>query len=319
MNSSVDATQYENTARNRSGYRDNQCQFGLECKLNAIDPHQPATCFGTSWASDPGADPVRQRKFYAMEFTGDQKLPPLIQADAYRDDEPQVVRFVEGDDVPARRRALENCMRQLGAARGRKLLLRCRQGELETQLGFARGWAEERRAWFPARPVVVGIDGIDQWLVSAPVAASQLQAIVNGGATVACGVDARYRDSRFLEFQLRTLGITVIHEAAVPGRRFGSCAPGQSFTPEAGSGGSARHAAHVRVPVTAAQAALHKNRGAPASPDFPPDQGALKPLGGIGGAAGSAVGQSERLDYARAYRDKFALNRLLRERFGLQS
>jgi hypothetical protein len=73
------------------------------------------------------------------------------------------------------------------------------------------------------------------------------------------------------------------------------------------------------VPVTAAQAALHKNRGAPASPDFPPDQGALKPLGGIGGAAGSAVGQSERLDYARAYRDKFALNRLLRERFGLQS
>jgi hypothetical protein len=193
MNSSVDATQYENTARNRSGYRDNQCQFGLECKLNAIDPHQPATCFGTSWASDPGADPVRQRKFYAMEFTGDQKLPPLIQADAYRDDEPQVVRFVEGDDVPARRRALENCMRQLGAARGRKLLLRCRQGELETQLGFARGWAEERRAWFPARPVVVGIDGIDQWLVSAPVAASQLQAIVNGGATVALfGVSAAH-------------------------------------------------------------------------------------------------------------------------------
>ena len=218
-----------------------------------------------------------------------------------------------------RKRALETCVSQLGAVRGRKLLLRCKQGELENQLGYVKAWAEKRCARFPARPVVVGIDGIDQWLASPRVAACHLQAILDVGTTVACAVDARYVDSRLLTFQLRVLGIRVIREALVP-QSFTGVSPApemQRFSPDAKSGTLVRRFPYVHAPTLAAHVAERKNPGAQTTPDNPLDQRALRRRGTSGGAAHSALSEHARMEYARAYRNDRAINRLLRERFGL--
>jgi len=209
MNLSTDFMQSERPAKDRVIYGDNRREHNSKMVSDAIYLHRPATRLGISWVRDPCAKTVAQRTFNAKESPGDRRLPPLPQAVVCRDHEPHVIRFVDGEDAPMRKRALETCVSQLGAVRGRKLLLRCKQGELENQLGYVKAWAEKRCARFPARPVVVGIDGIDQWLASPRVAACHLQAILDVGTTVACAVDARYVDSRLLTFQLRVLGIRV--------------------------------------------------------------------------------------------------------------
>lgn len=279
---------------------------------------RPATRPGICWVRSPCAQSVTPRTFNAHEPLGYQMLPPLPAAVACGDFEPHVVRLVDGEDAPMRKKALETCVRQLGAARGRRLLVRCKRGELEQQLGHARAWAEKRCDRFPSRPVVVGIDGIDQWLTSPVVAARQLQAILHVGATVACGVDARYVDSLLLTLQLRVLGIMVIREAVVPGS-LTSVSPAPDMhcsSADSKSGRPVRSFPYVNAPALAAHVAERKNPGAQTPLDNSLDQRALKQRGATEGAARWALSGSERVECARAYRSNFAINRLLREHFG---
>ncbi|RQR27305.1 hypothetical protein DIE22_31000 [Burkholderia sp. Bp9142] len=73
-------------------------------------------------------------------------------------------------------------------------------------------WTATLRAQFPGRSIFIGIDGIDQRLTSPSSVASQLATLVNIGATIICAVDGRYSDAHLLTFHLRVLGITVVRE-----------------------------------------------------------------------------------------------------------
>ncbi|MHB9833321.1 hypothetical protein Q8F57_000635 [Paraburkholderia terrae] len=214
---------------------------------------------------------------------------------------------------------METWVSQLGAAQGRTLLVRCKQGERDNQLGCARAWAAKLCARCPVRRVVVGIDGIDLWLTSPSVAACQLHAILNVGAAVVCAVDSRYGDSRLLAFHLRILGIVVIRELHLP-KRLTCVSAGLGmprFSPDSKSGALVRSFPYVHTPTLAAYMAERKNPGAQTTPDHPLNQRELKGRRTSGGAALSALSQYERVEYARAYRNGFSVNRLLRERFGL--
>jgi hypothetical protein len=319
MNLSVDFTLSERPANDRVFYGDNRCKNYSGLASDAIDLRRPATRVEISWVEGPCAKTLAQRTFNAEKPSEDRRLPPLPQAVVCGDHDPHVIRFVDGEDAPMRKRALEACVRQLGAVRGRKLMLRCKKGELENQLGCARDWAEKRSARFPGRPVVVGIDGIDQWLTSPRVAASHLQAILDAGATIACAVDERHVDSGLLRFQLQLLGITVIRERSVP-KSFASVSPApemQRFSTEAKNGTPVRRFPYVHAPTLAAHVAERKHPGAQTTPDNSLDQWALKRCATTGGAGHSALSEYTRMEYARAYRNDFALNRLLRQHFGL--
>jgi len=316
MNLSVDFMQSEKP--DQAFYGANRRENHSSIVPDAIYLRRPATPQGMLWGKGPCAQIVTQRMFSAKKSLGYQIPPPLPEAVACRAFEPYVIRLVDGEDAPMRKRALETCVRQLGAARGRRLLIRCERGELDRQLGYARAWAEKRCDRSPSRPVVVGIDGIDQWLTSPVVAACQLQAILSVGATVVCAVDARYVDSLLLTLQLRVLGIMVVREALVPGS-LTSVSPGpwtQCSSADSKSGSPVQSFPYVNAPALVAHMAKHKHPGAQTPPDNPFDQRARQPRGATRGAARSVLSQSERVECARAYRSDFAIERLLRERFG---
>ncbi len=288
---------------------------------DAVCLHLPPMHSWMPWGSGMNAVMAGQRTVTAQASPGDRRLPPLPQAVVCSDHEPQIIRFVDGEDGPTRRRALQTCVNQLGATRGRKLLVRCRQGEHDNQLGYARRWAAELCARWSARPVVVGIDGIDQWLTSPSVAARYLQAILNVGAAVACAVDPRYLDSRLLAFHLRILGIVVVRDPLVP-KRFIRVSTGLEMprlSPEAERGTPARRFPGVRSTALGAYAAESHDRGAPTTWNGAASQQGSKYRRTSEHATPSAISDAERVEYARAYRNSFAINRLLREWIGLQT
>jgi len=255
----------------------------------------------------------------AHESSSDQKLPPLPTAAVVIDHERKAVLMVEGEDTPARQRALAKRMSSVGAGRGRRLFIRCAQGEVRSQLVYAATWAAGLCARCPANPVIVGINAIDQGLTSPYKVAYLLQAILNVGAEVACAVDTRYVDSLLLVFHLRTLGIEVIHE---PLDLTGSIrAYAEHKMPRllssAMSEARSRPFPRVGAPVPRACATELQKTGGQTTKNSEAGQPESKFCWPYDDAGHLAISEFERREHARAYRNGFAVNRLLRESFGL--
>ncbi|WP_321932143.1 hypothetical protein [Paraburkholderia guartelaensis] len=206
-------------------------------------------------------------------------------------------------------------MSQLGAERGRKLLVRRKQGELDSQLGRARAWATELAARGPVHPIIIGIDGMDLWLTSLRHAAFQLRAMLDVGATVVCAVDARYEDSHLLTFYLRTLGIKVIREPLLPKKLPGVSAGLKTsrLSPDAENGEPTGLFPDVQTPALSAYVAELRNPTRHMARDIQTSQRELKRRRAREGAALSALAEYERAKYERAYRNGFAVSRLRRE------
>jgi hypothetical protein len=210
-------------------------------------------------------------------------------------------------------------MRRFGPARGRKLFIRCKQGEVDLQLGYARGWAEDIRVRCPSQKVVIGIDGIDQWLRSPRDVASQLQSIVDVGAAVACAVDSRYVDCHFLTFYLRILGIEVIREPLIPKRLINVSSGPERLRSlsEAASGAPSRHFPTVRTPRQGACTIELQEASALTRRDNAASQRESKYRKDSEHAIFSKFSEAGRIERAKAYRNSLAVNRLVREKFGL--
>ncbi|SAL04998.1 hypothetical protein AWB78_07237 [Caballeronia calidae] len=317
MNSSVSFMQSEQVVKARSRY----CDSGLEGDTNpTVDGrylHRPAGCTKPSQDTAPCAFADACRTFTVDESPSDRRPPLPPQTVARSVHEPQVIRFVDGQDAFARRSALEACLRQHWSDPGRTLLISCRKGELPNQLQRAKIWVAERSARHPTKPVFVGIDGIDQWLLSPGVVASNLVALLNVGATVACSVDSRYGDSRLLMFHLRTLGIVVICQPVLSVRRVSVCAGRETprlaldTEPEVSAWKMRKTPAPAPGAMVAERRSLgthtRKNARSPRECEHHRTRD---------GMAGSTFSEHERIKYARAYRNAFAVNRLLREVFG---
>ncbi|MEM5289926.1 hypothetical protein ACFQ3P_06860 [Paraburkholderia sabiae] len=259
-----------------------------------------------------------ERIFAAKESLVDRRLPPLSPRAVSSDHERREIRFVIGPDTPSRRRELAACVNHLAGPRGQKLVVPRKHGGLDEQLGDIRAWVTDRCAQYAARRVVVGIDGMDQWLTSASAAASQLRAILNVGASVACAVDSRYGDFRLLMLHLRILGIEVICEPYFPKRLTGvSTGPEmQRLSSEAKCGVPVRQFPCVQTPALAAYAFdLQHVKMRPTWNNRAGQQRELTHRWSSEGGTHSAFSQYKQNEYARLYRNDFAINRLLRELF----
>ncbi|MGF6506270.1 hypothetical protein [Paraburkholderia sp. 32] len=313
MNSSMHFIQPEQAASARIPYGANRCEFDPEVVADKRYLHRPATHAERAWLDARCTLTAVRRAVTARFALGEHGLPHLPHFVADSDHEPRVIRFVEGPDSPIRTRALEARVSQLGGPRGRKLFVRCKQGELDKQLVCARARAAELCAQAPLRPVVLGIDGADQWLTSATAAAFQVQAILDAGAGVVCAVDPRYGDSRLLTFHLRTLGIMVIREPHLPDRSGTTPAVPTTprLSPDAGTGVPPRRFPSVSTAALAAYVAELSNPGAQLARNNPASQREPDPCW-----AGEGEVPSAPCEYERAYRNDFAIHRLLRERNG---
>ncbi|WP_266227117.1 hypothetical protein [Paraburkholderia sp. CNPSo 3076] len=127
------------------------------------------------------------------------------------------------------------------------LMVQRKPGELRVQL-FERvaGLVAALRTVFPERPVLVGIDGVDQHVTSSTGDAIELHGLANLCAGIVCAVDGRYGDERLLRFNLRLLGVTVLREPLFPeSRAGGTAAHWTSYFPTA-----AKSRARVRRPAS---------------------------------------------------------------------
>ncbi|ADG18137.1 hypothetical protein BC1002_4139 [Paraburkholderia atlantica] len=126
--------------------------------------------------------------------------------------ESRAIRLLDGPDSDRRRDALWARLGQLAVGGGQMLVVSHGPGELHIQLGHVASQVAVLRAFFPDRPVFVGIDGIDQHVKSSLGDAIQLRRLANMCTEIVCTVDGRYGDSSLLIFHLRSLGVTVLRE-----------------------------------------------------------------------------------------------------------
>ncbi|TDN64015.1 hypothetical protein B0G77_7716 [Paraburkholderia sp. BL10I2N1] len=317
MNSSVDFVQSDKPVAGGI-IRGSKAPGGDSKMVNASCRRLHGALSQTPRAVVPCARNVVERIFAAKESLVDRRLPPLSPRAVSSDHERQEIRFVIGPDTPSRRRELAACVNHLAGPRGQKLVVPRKQGGLDEQLDHVRTWATERCVRSPMRPVVVGIDGMDQWLTSASAAASQLRALLNVGAEVVCAVDSRYGDFRLLTLHLRILGIEVIREPRLP-KRLTSVSTDpetQRLSPEAECGVPVRRFPSVQIPALAAYASdLQHVKLQPTRNNRAGQQRELTHRWSSEGGTHSAFSQYKQNEYARVYRNHFAINRLLRELF----
>ncbi|WP_232513628.1 hypothetical protein, partial [Burkholderia humptydooensis] len=233
----------------------------------------------------------------------DQGLPPAGQHVACSDYEPRIVLFLSGPDSSIRRERLQLRLAELATGCRHALVMFRRPDDLGAQLRAAIGTATQH-AQFAERSIFIGIDGIDQRLTSPSSVASQLAMLVNIGATIICAVDGRYSDAHLLTLHLRTLGIAVVRESLrSPSVTEISVTPG-SFP--------VAHTPALTAYVSRKQAES-LTQSAVAECTVPDKQPKLKRCRLGEGAVRFAFAEFERAEYARAYRNEFAVNRLLRE------
>ncbi|CAE6872687.1 hypothetical protein [Paraburkholderia domus] len=320
MNSSAHFIQSRKQAEIRTIYVDNGPTINSKMVADVLYVHQPAARPRVSWEDYPCPTTSAQRTVCATEEPNYQGLPPLGLPVACGDHEPHLIRFLDGADSVTRSAALQARMRQLCVQRGRKLLVLSKPGELSTQLDRMAIHAAALYARCPERLVVVGIDGIDQYLESPSRIASQLKTLIDGGVTVACAVDGRYRDSHLLTFHLRTLGVIVIRErlATESGANESAVCKSARFSP-APTSVTVRRFPEVLTPALAAYVSKVQRQGATTEMNSfvpreePGDAPELRQCRRSENAVHFTSTELERAEYARAYRNDFAMNRLLCE------
>ncbi|MGF6289637.1 hypothetical protein [Paraburkholderia youngii] len=138
--------------------------------------------------------------------------------------EPRTIQFLDGPDSDSRRDALRARLRQRAAPGQQMLVVSRKPVELHIQINRIAGLVVALQLIFPGRPVLVGIDAIDQDVTSHTDVAIQLRKLASMCDGIVCTVDGRYGDSRMLIFCLRSLGVTVFREPLSPPERTGGYA-----------------------------------------------------------------------------------------------
>ncbi|SOF01111.1 hypothetical protein SAMN05446635_9197 [Burkholderia sp. OK233] len=241
----------------------------------------------------------------------DHGLPLLPRSIEYSDQDPKAIWIVVGDDTAERTQALKVWMRQLAGPQGRELFIRRGQVKWEWQLDCIRALSAELCARYPMGQVVTAFDAVEKCQISPLTIALQLQAILDAGATVACSGDDRHIDFLLLVFHLQMLGVMVI---CVPhrGARLTRAADVPEMLPRSRAAGNGALRRFPRVCTAALTAYLAA----------PPTVGArlenrAGPRPGQQSSTTESEAQATAACYARAYRKKFAIQRLLRERDAL--
>jgi hypothetical protein len=240
--------------------------------------------------------------------TDDQGHPPATAYIACSDDGPRSVRFLDGPDSPLRTRQLHACVFDLTAGRCHELLMLRGQKALASQLQQTAIWASGLRAQLPGRPVLLAINGVDQRLTFPVSIARELTTLANIGVSIVCTVDGRYGDARMLTFDLRTLWVSVLAESL------------HSFLGKR-SGLIRRTFPVVDTPALAAYRSRNcdlRCTKSGAADDELPDRDSERP--GVEKNLSRRAGEeSTSAEFARAYRNYFAINRLMRERLNSRS
>ncbi|TAL98768.1 MAG: hypothetical protein EPN73_02340 [Paraburkholderia sp.] len=304
----------------RTIYVDNGREFDPKLVADVLFLQRPPARQRVSWEGASCSTTFAQPQAFATEEPRYQGLPPLGLPAACGDHEPEFVRFLDGADSAARETALQERMRQQCGKRGRMVLVLSRQGELGVRLDRVASRADAVYARSPERPFVVGIDGIDQRLESPSRRAFQVKALLNVGATVICAVDGRYSDSGLLAFHLRTLGIKVIRETLVTEGganefAFHKSPRASDATTSVAVGGFPE----VRTPALTACGFKFQRHCVPTAKnrfarcEEPETRSELRRYWRRENSDHYKSTEFEREEYARAYRNPFAMNRLLCE------
>ncbi|EUC18709.1 hypothetical protein [Paraburkholderia hospita] len=320
MDSSTSFAYSTEQAEIKTLYFDNGPDLNKKLVTGSVCLHRPPARQRVSLEKASGSTTFAQPTTCAIEEPSYEGLPPLGLPAACGDHDPGFVRFLDGPDSAARAIALQERLRHECGKLGRMFLILSWQGELSLRLGAARIATQSLYARSPERPVVVGIDGIDQCLESPSHRAFQVKRLIDVGAIVIGAVDGRYGDSRLLKLHLRTLGVTVIHEKLVTGRRAKERAVHERPRPS----DATRSVAVGRFPEidTPALAAcgykFRQHRVSTAKNSFagrkePEKRSELRHNGRSDDTGDFTSTGLEREDYARAYRNAFAMNRLLCE------
>lgn len=320
MNSSTHSMYSGKPAGIQTIYVDSGPDFGSKMVIDLLYVHRPPSRPRISWEDAPHSTNFVQPAASPTEEPDHQGLPPLGVPVACDDHEPELVRFVDGADSATRKMALQERVGQQCGKRGRIFLNQSRQGELSVRLDRVAVQAAARSVRSPRRAVVVGIDGIDQCLESPSRRAFQLKMLINVGATVICTVDGRYSDSNLLAFHLRALGIKVILEKlATEGCAKESAAHKNPRNSHATRSVTVGHFPEVHTPSLAACGSKFRQHSAPTETNsFAPREESEKRSEGrqcwrSEDAVHFTSTELERQEYARAYRNEFAMNRLLGE------
>lgn len=260
MNSSIHCVRADKATQSRLVAPNNRC-------VPDVILERMASCSRrqTSRAVEPRAGAPRSMSTAAGESriherSLNNRIPRRPADVTCGDIEPTIVRFIDGAASSARRVTLVEKMHQLGPWPGQTLLVKNSEGELGSKLELARNWAEAYRIRRHLRPVI-GIDGIDQWLVSPGSSAAQLQALLAAGATVVCAVDCRYCDFSLLVLDLRVRGVSVWREKRLPDKPFLLSHVPDLLRFSAASNGATRSEIYARTSVPIPAAYLLESHG----------------------------------------------------------
>lgn len=233
----------------------------------------------------------------------DQGLPPARPHITCSDYDPPIVRFLNGPDSLMRTTWLRARVAELADGCHHELLMHRGQNELDIQLHRAAAKITALFAQFPERRVFVGINGIDQRLTSPSAVALGVEMLVNIGATVICTVDRRYMDAYLLTCHLRMFGIKVVHERLLSSQRSGRSVSLRIFpvvhTPALTAYVSQKH--HEQFAKNDVTVRDFRDRE--------PERREICKKN----AVRSVIEKFTRAENARAYRNEFAVNQLLRE------
>ncbi|SOF00949.1 hypothetical protein SAMN05446635_9026 [Burkholderia sp. OK233] len=310
MNSSRHCAESGKAAPDPIFYRDQPCSLNLETADDGNPSYHPGP-----WEVDVSTTYAARSTHTDTASLAGQGFPDEPKAVAGGSRWSRTIRFIDGEAAPSRGRRLAERMRQLGTQAGRSLLVYCRQGEQGKQLTYLASWTCKKYAQAPTLPIIIGIDGVDQWLTSPGDTAHQLQAILDAGAIVLCGVDSRYADSRVLTFQLLILDIMVIREAPVPTR-----SPAISFvdeiprvSPDLKSAPPVRTFPDVYTSALPAYFSDREKSGAQTPSSSTTDQREVKRRGASSRQPHSAEPSCQRVTYA-GYQNESGVNRIQRKR-----
>lgn len=163
------------------------------------------------WAPrSAGAKPAWSESLRLQDGSNYNGAPPLTPPVTSGEYDPKSIRFIDGPDTALRRTKLCDRMREVSADGAFQLLVESGKGVVSVRLD--RAAASETASSAAKAHVVVGIDGVEQFLASPGKIACHIKSLTNINVTVICSIDSRCCDWLLLVFHLRILGLKVVQE-----------------------------------------------------------------------------------------------------------
>jgi hypothetical protein len=302
MNSSIHFTNVKKQPRVKALYvYNNPCCPGYQTPPEA-PVNEPS--IKPEWLSGrpmPASAFASNRTNLVLEERSRKGSPPprLPIASAYSD--PNSILFIEGANTAARHAVLLRRLDEVAAGVGVMLRIVCVKGVVGLRLDRAASRASDNRGANNLPPPVVGIDGIEQYLVSPWLAAFRLRRLIDAGFAVVCTIDSRQCNWPLLAFCLRAFGVTPRLELM---RRNDDPMPSRlTVTSRMKQIKQVGHTAEAKAPSTTISGTQQ-----------PQHNYTLRRSFSSARAARLVSAMRQRESYAQAYENVFAISRLLREK-----